>query len=214
MKMTNMKKRISALALAGVMVFGMGSNVMAGVLVDPTNRDASKSEETVPIWGYIGEDAKVTPDPDPENPPIVTAIDVSIPTQMLWAAFESDKTAGQDNSWDITTANHYVSANKDSVPVAVSIKNVTATEAKVGTLPTEAVITLGMKTSLEAGTPSIKTSDIANLLTTTNTPLVDLEAGDKIKLDFYGTYKDETNGFPTSKIQTKNDMVLKIDVKK
>jgi hypothetical protein len=59
-------------------------------------RDGAKTSEManpeIPVYGYVGpEDTLIDPDPDnPEEPPIVTEVNVSVPVKIIWAAFEPD----------------------------------------------------------------------------------------------------------------------------
>lgn len=139
----------------------------------------------------------------------IPVVSVSIPTQMVWAAFESDITQGKENSWNIVSAKHSIQVHKDSIDVAITIKNVTKNLEQTDQLPVTSQLVLGLNTILSTGTPEIQGSHIRDLFTVSDEPLATMKSGDTIQLEFEGTYED-TAGFPKKRIQPEFHMILKI----
>ncbi|MCC8022366.1 MAG: hypothetical protein LIO46_01070 [Clostridiales bacterium] len=104
-----MKKTLSILmAVAMLAAFSVGT-FAAGTITAPEYKTiyGDPSAETVPdtdipVWGYVGPDALVEPDPDPDVDPKVTMIAVKVPVQILWAAFESDGGTITSSDYSIT----------------------------------------------------------------------------------------------------------------
>lgn len=110
-------KKLVSLACAMALVMTMSLTAFAAGSFDPAtgiNDDVTLNTTTggnsVPVYGYIGEDAELTdPDPtDPSLPPVVdpsagTDMELSVPVKLMWAAFASD--GGSVTSPDYTIEN-------------------------------------------------------------------------------------------------------------
>jgi hypothetical protein len=110
----------------------------AGELPDPSEIDYTEiqgdspqdtgTHNEIPVYGYIGEDAELE-DPDKEDPdvpptPHPYAINVSVPTKVIWAAFEAD--AG-----DITAPAYKIYNNGKAATQSVDVE-LTSFTAKPG----------------------------------------------------------------------------------
>jgi len=117
----HMKKFIAILTVTALIFTLMAIPVHAAEpeitkLIDATPenvfvQDADGKNVTIPVYGYVGEDAVIT-DNDPTNPdvpPEVTTADinVSVPVKIIWAAFESDGGA-------ITAPDYYIKNNSST----------------------------------------------------------------------------------------------------
>jgi hypothetical protein len=139
-KERDMKKFIAILAAAIlVLSFGTLSAFAAGELpsgeeikyrvVNGDTTTDTDAETDIPVYGYVGELAKVVPpeegsgdDEDPEVPPDYQtyAVNVSVPVKIIWAAFEPD-------GGDITAPEYYIRNNSTVNKLDVTLKSFTKT---------------------------------------------------------------------------------------
>jgi hypothetical protein len=96
---------VIALSLTAIPAFAAG-----GTLPDPDDIDyttiqtnTTPHEQTIPVYGYLGEDAVIPPN-YPEGDPTLYDINVSVPTKIIWAAFESD--GGEISAPEYKIINH------------------------------------------------------------------------------------------------------------
>jgi hypothetical protein len=72
---------------------------------------------SIPVYGYVGEDANIE---DGEPPTVHThAINVSVPTKVIWAAFESSGGA-------ITSPDYHIKNNSNNNSLKVTLQSFTA----------------------------------------------------------------------------------------
>lgn len=164
-------KKILSIAIAILLVSTMSISAFATYSFDTPTYDNLQPEGladdiTVPGWGYIGLDGAITPDPDPDEKPVVipdpdmTYIDVSVPVQFLWAAFESNKSATPSN---IVSPTYNLINNSDDVNLEVSLDSFTATGGD--TLPVGSTLVLNLtgnlaKTNIVGGAASTYSSKL------------------------------------------------------
>ena len=91
-----MKKRLITAIMALCMVLSLSGTALANS--QPEHMPTTNSEETIPVLGYLGEDTSVI---DPEEPP-TGEIYVEVPTQIMFAAFESGGGAVSSPKFTIT----------------------------------------------------------------------------------------------------------------
>lgn len=195
-------KKVVMMTVVVILVIAMASTAFAaGSIIDPTSGGTNSSSNTIDAYGYVGPDGTI----NPGVPPTVTTINASIPTQMLWAAYASDFTGG---SAPLTSANHYVVCNSGSADLDVTVASFTS--AGGGALPGTSTLALNLGVTAGTGTPNVVASSITGLIGTTSTKIAELEAGDSVNMTFNGTYSD-TGVFPSTAIQPKYEMVLKLD---
>lgn len=196
-----MRKKVLATALTAMMTIAMAVPALAGTVNDPTSITTTQANNNIDMKGYIGPDGTVGPGGS------VKTIDVSIPTEMLWAAFESDFSGG---SAALTSANHYVECNTGTSVADVDV-TVTGFTTKTSSplLPTSATLTLGLNVSDVNGTSKI--TGVTNLFSLGGgVKIAAMTPGDKINMEVTGSYAD-TAPFPTSAIQPEYEMVLRLD---
>ncbi len=202
-------KKFLTLTLAAALMISSATTALAVEISpfsigDPNSANTTSNNNNVTVYGYIGPDATINPNPGGGTPGVAT-IDVTIPTQMIWAAYEDDFSEG---SAPITSANHYVTCNSGSAGVHVSVTGFAQTNAAV--LPASSTLSLGLAVSGEEGAPSGLTgvSDLFDL--NGGVQIATLNPEDKIKVLVTGTYAD-TGAFPTTAIAPLYNMVLRLD---
>jgi hypothetical protein len=124
-------KKLLTIALALIMAFSLGAApafAEGGSISDPslsqtddTVQGATGTEQAIPVYGYVGEDAIGT-DTKPGtagNEPTWTPyeINVSVPTKIIWAAFESDKAKGNN----ITAPSYTITNNSEKNDLKVTL---------------------------------------------------------------------------------------------
>ncbi|MDR1539533.1 MAG: hypothetical protein LBU32_16340 [Clostridiales bacterium] len=99
-------------AFAGTPGFG------AGAEFTPRNFEAVDGSTTqVPVYGYVGPDVEITdPRPDDEDAGL-SQIDVSVPTKIIWAAFESDNK-------QVTSPVYKIINNSNKNDVKITMKSI------------------------------------------------------------------------------------------
>jgi len=116
-----MKKLISALLIIGMIACLSAPALAEFMPSDGTNTSHDISDlpfdVTVPVYGYVGPDATIVDNTDPPGPPTVI-LGVSVPVNLLWAAFKSDAGA-------VTSPNYYIQ-NNSATPVNMKITSFTA----------------------------------------------------------------------------------------
>jgi hypothetical protein len=121
--MKNKKFLAGLLAMALILALNVTPAFAAGELPGPGDIDytdvqgTSSQQPTIPVYGYIGEDAEITDD-DPDDPneePTVNLyeINVSVPVKIIWAAFESDGNLVTAPSYHIKNNAHAVDDSRD-----------------------------------------------------------------------------------------------------
>jgi hypothetical protein len=88
------------------------SNDDEHLLSDVYQWNGFTNDDSIPVYGYVGEDIEDVIDPDPKDPdvnPFPYQIDVSVPTKILWAAFESDLGA-------VSSPEYYIKNNNAQTP--------------------------------------------------------------------------------------------------
>jgi hypothetical protein len=134
-----MKKVITiAMAFMLIMAFSVVPSFAAGSFQPPTYEDVqedSPEDHTIPVYGYVGEDG----DLDNGQPPTITthAINVSVPTHIIWAAFEGDK-------GEVTSPNYYIKNNSKTLDLNVTIKDFTAEDSE-GNNAVDSALTLTLE---------------------------------------------------------------------
>lgn len=146
---------VSILALA--MVLSIGSvTAFAGTLPtgqgDESVTGSNPTSDTVPVYGYIGEDANIT-DPNPTSPttpptvtPTGTAINVTVPTKIIWASFASSGT--------VASPSYYIQNNSTSVDLDVTLVSFTATGTDNTAVDSSLVLNLTGTQMAQAGVMS------------------------------------------------------------
>lgn len=192
-------KKVVVMALVAVLVIAMAATGFAGTVTDPGSTGTTAANNTIDMTGYIGPDGTV-------GPGGVKTIDVSIPTEMLWAAFESDFVAGSAN---LTSANHYVEVNTGTTVADVDVTVTSFAQTGGGTLPGTATLALGLNVADVTGTSAL--ANVADLFTLgAGVKIASMVPGDKVNMTVTGSYAD-TGVFPATAIQPEYEMVLKLD---
>lgn len=203
MKNKIMKKTIT-MTMAAVLLLGTPSAAYAaGSVTDPSVTGTTSSSNTIDAYGYVGPDATI----NPGQPPTVTTIDASIPTQMIWAAFEGNFSSG---SAPVTSANHLVSCNTGSLDLDVTVQAFT-TKPGSPALPGTSTLTLNLGIAdYQSSGATVLNSAISGLIGTTPVKVATLQAGETVNMTFNGSYAD-TSAFPAAAIQPEYQMILKLD---
>ncbi|MCL2332639.1 MAG: hypothetical protein FWC54_04035 [Actinomycetia bacterium] len=123
-------KKIFATTLATMLLlssvaapaFAAGGSITPSTSYTDIQGDSAQ-DATIPVYGYVGEDAVIT-DTDPSTPgsaPTVTPyeINVSVPVKIIWAAFQSNAPA-------ITAPSYYIKNNSASNALDVTLSSFTA----------------------------------------------------------------------------------------
>jgi len=158
------------------------------IMYDDVQSKSDYAEQEVPVWGYIGEDAEI----DDGGTPTTYIINVSVPTLILWAAFETDtgsvtapsytiKNLSTKNEVDIVMTS-FTATGSDN---AVVDKNLTL-GVKVGSAPAIPVVTPGTV----AGYPAVD-KEFGTLAKRT-------EAGDSLTFSFEGSWSGDFEDGPYS----------------
>lgn len=125
-------KKLLTILCSMTLVVGMGVTAFAAPSMPGTgtNEDTTLSDTDgdteLPVYGYIGPDAEIKPDPDdPTGPPIIdpvgTDISLSVPINLMWASFAS-------GSGNITSPNYRIK-NNSAFAVDVELTSFTQTSA-------------------------------------------------------------------------------------
>ena len=164
------------------------------------NGDAPQ-DATIPIYGYVGEDATITdPDPDgPGDPPTITPyeINVSVPVKIMWAAFESDAGA-------VSAPNYKITNNSEQNDVEVTLTSF------LGTGTDNAAVDKDLALSLTGDLAKAVVTGNGTSASYFNTPDVIgvIDARDFWAFSLGGTY---AGGFDTVYLPT-YEMVLTFDL--
>jgi len=185
------KKILAILTLAAFLLSLTAISAFAASI--PADRDvaytdvqgADPSAADIPVYGYIGEDARVT-DPypgDPEEPPIVTPneINVSVPVKIIWAAFES-------GGGDVIAPKYTIKNNSSANDIDVELTSFEDTGADNAIA--DADLTLNL-TSTDF-TPVLVVDE--GVYPVANVALGTLDARDSWKFSFGGTWAGEFDG--------------------
>jgi hypothetical protein len=75
----------------------------------------------IPVYGYVGpEDELIDPEPeDPDKPPIVAEVNVSVPVKIIWAAFEPESPGP---SAPIAAPNYYIQNHSSKYDLKVKVE--------------------------------------------------------------------------------------------
>lgn len=159
--------------------------------------DDTNTANVIPSWGYIGFDAEIIPDPDPETPPTVEPedaseyINVEVPIQTMWAAFEGENGNIVSPSYTIT--------NKDTkATLSVTVESYTQTNA--------VVVPSGLTLNLTGG---LAKTNIVGLSGNTTAATTSFAPGNVLTFGFGGSY---TGAYSSSALQPSYDMVLRFAV--
>ncbi len=207
-----MKKIFTMMIAAVLLISSTTTAFAAGIgnysVQDPGTSDTSQNNNNVTVYGYIGKDATVIPGPG-GGEPTVKNINVTIPAQMVWAAYEDDFSTST-HSAPITSANHYITCNADSADVKVKVLSFTQTNAATAVLPSTATLDLGLGVTGETGVPTV--ANVADLFSLGGgVQIAALKPNEKVKVLVTGSYADSTDAFPTTAIQPIYTMVLRLD---
>jgi hypothetical protein len=130
---------------------------------------ATDLDDDVDIDGYIGPDANWE---DPEEPPKVYVINVSVPTKLIWAAFQSDEGTIKSPGYHILN-----NGGADADDLAVTIEAFTAKASNSDNDEVDKFVTLNLvKTGGEgftvASTPLIAgNGSVPNYLNNVSAPI-------------------------------------------
>ena len=160
-----MKKLIAILAVVAIAA-SLTVPAFAASISDPTPASKlvqgdSAQETTVPVFGYVGEDADITGTDVP--PGIIvekSQINVSVPVKLIWAAFESDKGA-------ITAPTYTIKNNSEENKVAITMVSFTGTGTDNASV--ESKLTLNI-----VGVSNI--TGVSGVLASTNAAMSSVEA--------------------------------------
>lgn len=107
-------KKIISLALALTMALSIGATVFAATpqFETPINHDVTDTSNVIPVYGYIGlgtggpivigePGTTIIPDPENPDPDPAKLINVSVPTQIIWAAFATSGRTVQSPNYQI-----------------------------------------------------------------------------------------------------------------
>lgn len=175
-----MKKFLGSLLTLAMVLSIAAVPAFAGTLPpqgDSSVTGSSPTNDTVPVYGYIGEDANII-DPNPGNPttppvitPTGTAINVTVPTKIIWASFASTGT--------VTSPSYHIDNNSTTVDLDVTLVSFTA-NATAGNTAVDPNLTLNITgtqmaqagvmsagTGYAPGTPSAYTATFARAASST-----------------------------------------------
>ncbi|MDR1068144.1 MAG: hypothetical protein LBL36_02730 [Clostridiales Family XIII bacterium] len=162
--------------------------------VQSSPASATSKAAPIPVYGYIGEDEDlVDPDPeDPDTPPTVYQVNVSVPVKILWAAFESDGGA-------ITSPTYHVKNNSSTKDLDIELTSFAATGVDNATVDKYVDLAFTpVGTGFTASPALITSGGSATYLTTpTDLSTAELTAGSQWNFNFTGTYTDTPLGWDT-----------------
>jgi hypothetical protein len=138
--------------------------------------DAPKTKD-ITVYGYVGEDGTI----NPGVPPTVTPheVNVSVPTQMMWAAFESDAGA-------IDAPGYYIKNNSQTSDLKVTVTGFAATGADNTTIDPNLTLTLTGAELSTSASALVTTGSYLTANTTKATPT--FAAGNTWNFNFGGTW--------------------------